>query len=101
MEIFKDKFGFDINIDDDYISKLKEKMPPIDLKNVASILAEPSEVKISASNKKSRCYYKKFSETRWYKVVVKYIESENEHWIQTGHLTDGIREKEDFNESSL
>lgn len=62
MKEFKDKFGFNIKIDNDYILKLKKKMPPVDLTIVEETLVHPDAVKVSCSSKKSRCYYKKFSE---------------------------------------
>lgn len=104
MRIFKDRFNFQINIDDEYIEKLKNKMPPMGLDLIEDVLLHAESIKMSKGNKESRCYYKKCIKSgneRFYKVVVKYIAEKDEHWIVTGHLTDAIRESEDFNESSL
>lgn len=101
MNKLTDKYGYTIQIDESYIKKLNGKMPPIGIRLIEDVLKNAEAVKVSTSNEFSRCYYKKHSEFRWYKVVVKYLNIKDEHWISTGHLTDGIRESEDFNENSI
>lgn len=101
MKELKDKYGFTVKIDESYISKLADKMPPVSIDIVKDVLLNATVVKASEGSSNSRCYYKKCSEDKWYKVVVKFVEEKNEHWISTGHMTDGIREREDFDENSL
>jgi len=104
MVIVKDKFGFDIRIAPEYLDKINNKMPPLSKKTIEEVLLNPDCVRKSSSSENCRCYYKKIeniAKERWNKIVVKYVSNKNEHWIVTGHRTDGIKEIEVFYENSL
>lgn len=94
---FKDKFNFKIQVSGEYKEKISNKKPPVSLEMLQEILKSPDYVMVSSSSKSKRCYYKYF-EHGLFKAVIKYIESTDEHWISTAHKTDGVREKEVFNE---
>lgn len=98
--IIQDKFGFNIEIDKEYRRKIALKVPPISILMLRSILRNPDQVMVSKAIPSKRCYYKDI-DGKLYKAVVKYVKIHGEHWLNTAHRTDSVREKEVFDENSL
>lgn len=95
-----DKFGFKIEVGEDYLIKISEKMPPVSIEMLENILKNPECVMMSKNIQTKRCYYKTIDKNL-FKAVVKFLKNENEHWLNTAHKTDGIRETEVFDENSI
>lgn len=98
--ILKDSFEIEIWVTQEYVDKLAGKTPPMTLDIVEKVLRNPDSVLKSnnVNQNDHRCYYLSLDKTmkRYYKVVVKYLKQNNEHWLVTAHVTNKPKETEAF-----
>ncbi|MDH4083965.1 MAG: hypothetical protein OEV99_08920 [Nitrospira sp.] len=94
MKTIRDCFGRSIRLTDERIAHILQHPEMIDMEpEIAHVLEDPAEVRLSRSDSTVQLFYEYYAKTRvggkWLCAVVKYVADDG--FVVTAYLTDQVK----------